>query len=154
MSSVSERFVRRWPAVALGIGLLATGCREGAGNDPGAASGAEVLRVIVGGEVTAAWTLADLEAKVAFVTVTIDGDGQTGPLLLDVLAVSGVANWETAEVLGLGEGRTTEVGLDISSSDVDDGWILDVTKQGTLKLAADDLPRASWVRDVREIRVD
>jgi hypothetical protein len=52
----------------------------------------------------------------------------------------------------MGEGRVYEVGLDISSSEVDDGWILDVTNKGTLKLAAVDLPRQNWVRDVGEIR--
>jgi len=61
-------------------------------------------------------------------------------------------DWESGEVLGSGEGRVFEVKLDVSSSEVDDGWILDVTKQGTLKLASADLARQEWVRDVGEIR--
>ena len=44
-----------------------------------------------------------------------------------------------------------EVGLDISSSSIDDGWILDVTNKGSLKLASVELPREQWVRDVGEI---
>ena len=84
--------------------------------------------------------------------IMIDGDMQSGPLLIDVIAASGVENWQSGEVFGMGEGRTFEVKLDVSASEVDDGWILDVTNQGTLKLAAADLPREQWVRDVSEIR--
>lgn len=112
-----------------------------------------VLRVVLAGEVAADWTLADLESRVDSVSITIDGDDQTGPRLIDVLDASGVDGWETAEVFGMGEGRFVEVALDITSAQVNDGWILDVTKQGTLKLAAADLPREQWVRDVGEINL-
>ena len=112
-----------------------------------------VLRVIAGDEVAADWTLADLEASVSFADVDIDGDTQSGPRLLDVLAASGVDDWQTAEVIGMGEGRTFEVGLDIAAADTDENWILDVTNRGTLKLAAEALARNQWVRDVGEIRI-
>ena len=112
-----------------------------------------VLRVVLGGEVVADWTLADLESGVDFVSMTIDGDDQSGPRLLDVLDASGVDLWETAEVFGMGEGRVVEVALDITYAQVNDGWIFDVTKQGTLKLATADLPREQWVRDVGEINI-
>jgi hypothetical protein len=74
-------------------------------------------------------------------------------LLLDVLAASGVADWTVGEALGLGEGRTFEVSVEFSVDDVDEGWILDVTNRGTLKLASDDLPKQQWVRDVAELRL-
>lgn len=112
-----------------------------------------VLRVVLAGEVAADWTLADLESRVDSVSITIDGDDQTGPRLIDVLDASGVDGWETAEVFGMGEGRFVEVALDITSAQVNDGWILDITKQGTLKLATADLPREQWVRDVGEINL-
>lgn len=112
-----------------------------------------VLRVIVGDVLAADWTLADLEASVSFAEVDIDGDIQSGPRLLDVLASSGVDEWQTAEVIGMGEGRTFEVGLDIAAADADEDWILDVTNRGTLKLAAEALAREQWVRDVGEIRI-
>jgi hypothetical protein len=44
-----------------------------------------------------------------------------------------------------------EVALDIDAATVDEAWVLDVTNRGTLKLAAPDLPRQQWVRDVGEI---
>jgi hypothetical protein len=112
-----------------------------------------VLRVIIGDELAADWTLADLEASVSFAEVDIDGDTQSGPRLLDVLAASGVDEWQTAQVIGMGEGRVFEVGLDIARANADDEWILDVTNRGTLKLAAPALAREQWVRDVGEIRI-
>jgi len=132
--------------------MLFGSCSAGITEDTEPPAEGVVLRIVVDGEVTADWTLADLEDRVMFTELTIDGDTQSGPLLVDVLRASGVVDWESGEVLGSGEGRVFEVTLDVSSSEVDDGWILDVTKQGTLKLASADLARQEWVRDVGEIR--
>lgn len=133
--------------------LVIAGCADDATDATEPPADDVVLRVVLAGEVAAEWTLADLESRVDFVSITIDGDDQSGPRLLDVLDASGVDGWETAEVFGLGEGRVVEVALDITSAQVNDGWILDVTKQGTLKLATADLPREQWVRDVGEINL-
>jgi hypothetical protein len=138
---------------ALVFAVVLTGCGDDGATSTDPPSEDVVLRVVQDGEVLADWTLADLEAAVPFTTITVDGDDQTGPLLLDVLAASGAEGWGTGEVLGLGEGRAFEVELEIAAADVNGGWVLDVTNQGTLKLAADDLPRQQWVRDVAEIRV-
>jgi hypothetical protein len=136
---------------------LVGACGEGGSTDGAVSLDAPaddvVLRVIVGDEVAADWTLADLEDSFSFAEVEIDGDIQDGPRLLDVLAASGVEEWRTAEVIGMGEGRTFEVGLDISRVDADEEWVLDVTNRGTLKLAAETLARNEWVRDVGEIRI-
>lgn len=113
-----------------------------------------VLRVSQGGEVLRDWTMEDLEASIPFTEIELEGSTQSGPLFLEVLAATGVASWETAEVIGLGEGRAFEVGLEISAAEVDEGWIFDVTNQGTLKLAADDIPKQQWVRDVKELALD
>ena len=138
-----------WPVVLLV--LVGGACSDNATALPPAEG--VILRIVVDGDVVADWTLADLEEQVTFTDLAIDGDPQSGPLLLDVLEASGVGEWELGEVVGMGEGRVFEVGLDISSSDVDEGWVLDVTKQGTLKLASAGLPRDQWVRDVGEISI-
>lgn len=131
--------------------VLVSACSEG-GTATTQAPGADVVvRVVSGGEVLADWTLADLEASVGFTELTVDGDLQSGPLLLDVLEASGVGDWESGRVFGMGEGRVFEVALDIDSGEVDHGWILDVTNKGTLKLASANLPKDRWVRDVGEI---
>ena len=141
-----------WTA-ALAVTLVAAGCSDESTDTTEPPADGVVLRVVVGGEVAADWTLSDLEDAVDFAELIADGDSQSGPLLIDVLAASGVSEWESAEVVGMGEGRVFEVGLDISSADVDGGWILDVTNKETLKLAAADLPREQWVRDVGEINI-
>ena len=139
--------------IVTGTVMTMAGCSEGAteATDPPAAD--VVLRVVTNGELAADWTLASLEAAVEYTTLSADGSDQSGPLLLDVLEASGIGDWDSAEILGMGEGRVFEVTLGIDSADVDNGWILDVTKQGSLKLASAGLPREQWVRDVGEIRV-
>lgn len=141
---------------ALAVAVVLIGACGGAADDaPSLDPPADdvVLRVIADDAVAADWTLEALEESVSFVDVDIDGDTQSGPRLLDVLAASGVGDWQTAQVVGMGEGRTFEVGLDIGVADTDDSWVLDVTNRGTLKLAAEALPRQQWVRDVGEIRI-
>ncbi|NQV05439.1 hypothetical protein HQ535_02730 [bacterium] len=144
-------------ALAAALVLVAAACSDDGGTEADTLEppGADViLRIVADGSVAADWTLADLEESVGFTESVIDGDNQTGPLFLDVLAASGVDDWDVAEVRGFGEGRTFEIGLDISADDVNETWILDVTNRGTLKLTSPDLPRESWVRDVGEIIID
>ena len=144
---------RTWWALLVMFALAAAACGDDTGGDLPAPADDVVLRVIVGDEIGADWTLETLEGAVPFTSMTIDGDEQSGPLLLDVLAASDVGSWTSLEVLGMGEGRTFTVNLEVDRAEVDDGWILDVSKRGTLKLAAEDLAREQWVRDVAEIHV-
>ncbi len=137
----------KFMAAGLGIALVVGGC---GGGSPG---GDVILRVVERNETVTDWTLSELEEVVGFVTMIIDGDEQRGPLLIDVLAASGADDWQSARVLGYGEGRAFQTALTLTAAEVGGGWILDVTNRGTLKLAADDLPRDRWVRDVGEIRV-
>ncbi len=149
MSSIARRV-----ALVAAVALIG-GCGGTADGAPSLDPPADdvVLRVIVDDALAADWTLDGLEEAVPFTEMDIDGDTQNGPRLLDVLTASGVDDWATAEVIGMGEGRSFEVGLDIDAADTDEDWILDVTNRGTLKLAADDLARDLWVRDVGEIRI-
>jgi hypothetical protein len=153
MSSINRREI----LAVLILGLLGFGL-AGCGDDDTAATTPMaddvVLRVSQGGEVLEDWTMAELEAAIPFAEFELDGTAQNGPLLLEVLAATGVTSWETAEVIGMGEGRAFEVGLDITAAEVNEGWIFDVTKQGTLKLATADLPKQQWVRDVVELALD
>ncbi|MDJ0923955.1 MAG: hypothetical protein QNJ77_05285 [Acidimicrobiia bacterium] len=134
------------------VGVIVAGCSSG--DESAEAPPAEdvVLRIVVGDEIVRDWTLAELEQEVPTAEITVDGDIESGPSLLGVVAASGVDDWRSAEVLGMSEGRVVAVALEIDASEVDDTWVLDVTNRGTLKLAAIDLPRQQWVRDVAEIR--
>lgn len=137
--------------LALVLVLVPVACSGGSAADLEPPADDVVLRVTVGGQVAADWTLPDLESEVPFVEETIDGDVQTGPLLLDVIEATGVGDWESAEVLGMSEGRVVAVSLEISAATVNESWILDLSKRGTFKLASPALPREKWVRDVGEI---
>lgn len=139
--------------VLVGLVLLAGACSDGGGTEADNGEPQIVLTVYMADEVVAEWTLEGLQAEVEFVTLTIDGDEQSGPRVLDVLTASGIADWETAEVLGKGEGRSFDIGIEINADEVDEEWVFDVTNRGTLKLAAADLPREQWVRDAGEIRI-
>ena len=151
----------KWWAVIGALALLAAACSgDDAGDDennlaplPPVADDV-VLRVLVDGAIAADWTLETLDYSLPFATLTIDGDDQRGPLLVDVLAASGVVTFESVEVLGLSEGRIAEVAITIDATEIDETWILDISNQGTLKLAAESLPRDQWVRDVAELRVN
>lgn len=157
--------MRRSTLVVAALALAVAACGDdgggtgGGGTGGGGSGGGEsqsdgvILTVYVADEVVATWTLAQLEGAVPFVEADIDGEAQRGPGLLGVLDASGVTDWERAEVLGKGEGRSFDIGIDIEASEVDEGWILDVTNRGTLKLAAEELPREQWVRDASEIRI-
>jgi len=136
--------------------LMAAACSDSGGGDgTGSESGPSgiVLTVVVADEVVSEWTLAELQEDLEFVALVLDGDEQIGPRLLDALEGSEVGDWQTAEVLGKGEGRSFDVGVEIAAADVDGGWLFDVTNRGTLKLVAADLPREQWVRDAGEIRI-
>jgi hypothetical protein len=139
--------------VLVGLVLLAGACSDGGGTEADNGEPQIVLTVYVADEVVAEWTLDALQAEVEFVTLVIDGDEQSGPRVLDVLTASGITDWETAEVLGKGEGRSFDIGIEINADEVDEEWLFDVTNRGTLKLAAADLPREQWVRDAGEIRI-
>ena len=148
--------MRRLTSLLAVMVVFVAGC--GDGSDDGAVEGTggaeeAVLTVFVAGEAVAQWTLPEIES--AFEQATIVGDGveQTGPLLVDVLAASGIGEWSRAEVLGKGEGRSFDVAVEVSADEVDETWVLDITKRGTLKLASPELPKEQWVRDAGEIRI-
>ncbi len=139
-----------------------TASGSGGGGDAGGGSGKNVsptpgtttlFTVTQGGKTLKTWTLEELQAAVTFTSITVDGDQQNGPLLKDVLAASGVTSWAKGEVDGRGPSRSFDVAVPIDPSQVNDTWIIDITKRGTVKLAADNLPREQWVRDITEIKL-
>ena len=117
-------------------------------------NGEVILTITQGGKLLRQWSLADLKAAVPFVTVTVDGEDENGPLLTEVLRASGVTLWTRGVAVGKGPGLATSVEEKFEAGQVDKTWVLDVTNRNTLKLAAASLTRQHWVRDVTEIRLD
>jgi hypothetical protein len=142
-------------AVLATIAVLAAGCgsESGTGTDDPPGGEEVILTVYVADEAVAEWTLAEIESEFEHVTVVVDGEEQTGPRLSDVLTASAVGEWSRAEVLGKGEGRSFDVAVEVTAAEVDETWVLDITKRGTLKLASPELPKEQWVRDAGEIRI-
>ena len=134
------------------LAVSLVGCSDDGASNEETPGDDVVLRVVDQGSVARDFTLDDLQSELEFVEIVIDGDSQRGPRLIDVVAASGVAQWETGEVLGMSEGRVVEVTLDIDAVTVNENWVFDVTNRGTLKLAAPELSRQEWVRDVGELR--
>ncbi|GMU40788.1 MAG: hypothetical protein AMXMBFR23_16540 [Chloroflexota bacterium] len=134
-----------------------TGGGTGGGSGQAAATpevGDVILTVRLADGSAVEWTLDRVRAELPEASMVLDGDAQTGVLLQDLLAASGVTDWTRIEVGGRSEGRAFEVGLTVTPGEIDEGWILDISNRGTLKLAADDLSRQKWVRDVNEIVVE
>ncbi len=143
----------RWKAATIVVVVFAViGCSNAA--EPSGGGFEVVLLVTQHGDTIAAWTLDRLAAELPLAEVEIDGQVQRGHLLLDLLEASGAGDWQRAEVIGKGEGRAFDVVLEVNAAEVDTTWILDITNLGTLKLAADALPKEQWVRDVSEIAVE
>lgn len=143
--------LRRAALLVALVAAAVAGCSDDGGSDQ-ARGDDVVLRVVSGSEVMRDWTLDELKAEIPFQEIVVGEDSQSGPPVLDVITLSGIEQWDEAVVLGMSEGRVLEVGLDIDAATVDETWVFDVTKRDTLKLAAPDLPREQWVRDVAEIR--
>jgi hypothetical protein len=144
------------PFLLIAMAVLVAGCGADAGTgslEEAGETGDVILTVYVADEAVAGWTLAEFETEFEQVTIVIDGDEQTGPRLIDVLDASGVGEWSRADVLGKGEGRSFDVAVAITAAEVDETWVLDFSKRGTVKLASPELPKERWVRDAGEIRI-
>jgi len=140
-------------AVVAGLALaLLAACSESSNGPTATVEPGTLLRVLRDGETLRVWTLEELLA-LPQQEVEIDGDVQNGPWLRDVLAASNVGEWTRATVVGAGEGRAFGIEVEIESGPAD-GYILDITRRGTAKLAGLDLARERWVRDMTEIRID
>ncbi len=105
--------------------------------------------VVFKGKTVASFGFADLQAL-----PRTGVEGQEGPTLLSVLDNAGIKEFSKVTVKGMGPGRTGPAKAELSRDQLSKSLILDFTKQGTVKLAGDSLPRESWVIDVTQIVVD
>ena len=96
-------------------------------------------------------SLDELES-IQQVSITADGKKQEGPRLLDVLKLAGIENFEAVTVIGKNQARDAAAELELSRDQVTDTVVLDITNQGTTKLAGTDIPSSSWVFDVEALR--
>jgi hypothetical protein len=87
------------------------------------------------------------------VSVTADGRAQNGPTLLSVLGLAGIKDFSTITAFGYSKGRVATAELTLNKSQINDQIVLDLSNQGTAKLAGPDIPGNSWIIDVNKLVV-
>lgn len=105
------------------------------------------VKVTRDGRQLATFDLAQLEA-IGMVRVTLQGQPQEGPRLVDVLARAGVSTFATLTITG--EGVRDSGRLEIARADVGADTVLAVAKRGTVKIAG---PRIAYDQRVRDVLV-
>ena len=93
------------------------------------------------------FTWEDLK-KLPLVQITAEGKVEEGTKVLDVLQKAGVSDFKQITLTGINGSIT------IKHEQVTDEVILDFTNHGTVKLAAVDIPKAEWIKDIFEIKVE
>ena len=96
---------------------------------------------------TVGFTWDDLK-KLPLAQLTIEGKVEEGTKILDVLQAAGVTDFNQINLTGSNGSMT------IDREQVTDEVILDFTNRGTVKLAAVDIPKAEWIKDIFEIKVE
>lgn len=115
-----------------------------------ATPGAYHVTVTRDGRELASYDLEQLRA-IGVKRVVVQGGVEEGPALLDVLAESGVTEFDGLTILGPGRRDTGRLELD--GGDVGPDTVLDIAKRGTVKIAGPSIPRDERVRDITEIQV-
>ena len=80
--------------------------------------------------------------------VTVQGKVEEGPKLLEVLQAAGIEDFKQVTISG-SNGEIT-----LSQQQVTEQIILDFTNRGTVKLAAVDIPKEGWIKDISLIEVE
>ena len=97
-------------------------------------------------------TVEDLQ-KLEQVSFSTENKDESGPTLLSVLKLAGIDDFSQVTAVGLGKGRLTSAELVLTRDQVDDTVILDLTNQGTAKVAGLNISSNDWIIDVSELRV-
>lgn len=130
---------------ALGVEALMSARASG----PGA--GGYAVVIVCDEEVLARYTLEDME-EFEQATITVDGDEQVGPRLIDVLEDAGVDEFSRLSITGMG--IRDDGALALTRAEVTDEVLLDISRRGTVKIVSPALEWDERVRDVTEIVVE
>ncbi len=108
------------------------------------------ITVTRGGKTEAVLGLEDLRALPSR-TVEMQGQEQSGPTLLSVLAEADIERFRSVRVIGMGV-RDDGV-IVLLPSQLDEDVLLDIAERGTTKVCGPEIPWADRVRDVQRIEV-
>lgn len=81
-------------------------------------------------------------------SIMVEGKAEEGPALIEVLRKAGVGEFKQVTLMGDGAPLT------LTREQVTSEVILDLTNRGTVKLAAPNVPKNDWVKDITRIRVE
>jgi len=117
-----------------------------------AQAGDDVYRVAIvrDEEVVRAFDVEELRSLPAR-QITMDGEVQEGPPVLDVLKAAGVTEFKSLTVIGLGLRDSGRLVLD--AADVDGDVLLDFSLRGTVKICGPEIAWEDRVRDVERIEI-
>jgi hypothetical protein len=122
--------------------LLLFGCAS-----PGETNEEKTLvQVIFPDGKTTAFSKADLEDLPQF-AIEVGGKTEEGPSLSSVIQSVGVQDYSEVTLEGLNSTLT------LSREQLTDDVLLDFTNRDTMKLAAVDIPKKDWVKDITRIMV-
>lgn len=81
-------------------------------------------------------------------SIVVEGKAEEGPALVEVLRKAGVDEFNQVTLAGNGASLT------LTREQVTSEVILDLTNRGTVKLAAPNVPKNDWVKDITRIKVE
>ena len=121
-------------------GMMITACTP---SDPQDQPPGTILRIISPDTQTIYITQTDLDS-LPQLTIGVVGVDESGPSLLDVLALAGVSSFDEVTLTG-----NSSISLD--AAQVTANVILSQTTRGKVKLVAESIPRRDWVTDIKLI---
>jgi hypothetical protein len=81
--------------------------------------------------------------------IQVEGKLEEGPVLLDVLKKADIQDFSMIKIKGIAGDEIV-----LNRTDIDESVILDRANRGTYKLAAKNIDKSKWVKDIIEIRVE
>lgn len=133
--------------------VLGTACnRNGSGTAPTTPTGSpargNVLFEVTAPDGRSVTFTANELRELPLTTIMVEGKPEEGPALVEVLRKAGVGEFEQVTLMGDGAPLT------LTREQVTSEVILDFANRGTVKLAAPNVPKNEWVKDVTKIKVD
>jgi hypothetical protein len=91
--------------------------------------------------------------KLEKVAVRAADRDNNGPTLASVLNLAGIKDYKTVKVVGMDRGRMATAELTLTSQQVTDKTILDITNRGTCKFVSPDVVFENWIYDITTLEI-
>jgi hypothetical protein len=136
--------------ILLNFSLL-TACSTPPGNSPTEATGYSI-NITHNTQKVAAFTVGSL-AKLEQMTARNQEHDSTGPLLISVIKLAGISDFNEVKIVGVNRGRIATAEITLLKPQISERTILDITNRGTAKFTDAVIPFENWIYDITEIDV-